>query len=88
MRKKDDWKSKCPHCGNGPVHTIDSRHDTTYRTRRKLCASCHERWNTVEVPEELISSIIKHRVLLDNMKFTIEQILGTNPLLKAHNDEQ
>jgi len=50
--------TKCLRCGKGPVSTIDSRHDGTWRYRRKSCRNCGYRWATYEIPASMMNDLL------------------------------
>lgn len=68
-------QGKCPHCGKGPVNTVDSRHDTEWRWRRRVCQHCTVRWSTYEVPAELIGNLAKAVHILTTTRDTLDELI-------------
>ena len=41
---------KCPKCGSYNVYTVATRQKKDGHVRRRSCAGCGTRWNTLEIP--------------------------------------
>lgn len=61
LREREDGIPRCPFCQGETVGVLDSRDDlhTGWRKRRRECTRCHQRWNTLEVPEEIYLQIAR-----------------------------
>lgn len=66
--------SACPKCGKGMTKVVDSRYQPNGLTRRRRwCAwSCGHKWNTLEVPADIIDA--------DSLTIAIEESLYKEPL--------
>ena len=42
----------CPKCGGQNLHIVDSRPRETTQFRRRACADCGHRFNTLEIPAD------------------------------------
>lgn len=49
---------RCPACGARDVYVIDSREHGDGIRRRRKCARCDHRWNTLEVPEQVLLELV------------------------------
>jgi transcription repressor NrdR-like protein len=58
---KDVAKSgvMCPACESFSTMVNDSRQGKGFIRRRRVCAECGTRWNTVEIPEDQFLTLIK-----------------------------
>ena len=55
--KKPPLKMRCPKCKLPGVQVYDSREVTMGRMRRRVCVKCKFRWQTIEVPIELLEAL-------------------------------
>ena len=69
-----------PHCGGYQVRTVDSRPYDTQVRRRRECADCLERFNTIEIPLEEHKALKQKEYTLRNLKGDIIAML--NRLIK------
>ncbi len=71
---------RCPSCGSYQVRTVDSRPYDTQVRRRRECADCLERFNTIEIPLEEHKHLKQKEHTLRTLKGDIIDML--NRLIK------
>lgn len=61
VRERKEINMKCPACGSGESHVLDSRHTEEGNSirRRRACAACGKRFTTYEVIETTPLVVIK-----------------------------
>lgn len=71
---------KCPHCGSYQVRTVDSRPYDEQVRRRRECADCLERFNTIEIFLDVHKDLKQKEHNLRTLKRQIIEML--NRLIK------
>lgn len=67
---KHNRHSGCVKCASTHIICIDSRHDSMWRMRRRRCLECNHRWNTYEVPAELVEGMEVFLIQAQRMRDT------------------
>ena len=52
----------CPHCKGVDTIVVDSRSRNGIVKRRRMCLSCKQRFNTLEIPEEELRVLREARI--------------------------
>ena len=52
---------RCPKCGSNNVYTVASRPKKDGHVRRRSCADCGTRWNTMEIPMDEYIKLKNHQ---------------------------
>lgn len=52
----------CPSCSAPRTRIIESRDDLKWmaKRRRRVCAKCSLRWNTLEIEEDVLLALVRH----------------------------